>query len=68
MQYKSASSGEFYWLNTIKWKMILTFVNEWVRSLKKKIQDFTGVWTRDLTMPMQCSNQQSYEATDVGSW
>ena len=34
---------------------------------KKKIQDFNGVWTRDLAIPVRCSNQLSYEATDVGS-
>ena len=33
-----------------------------------KIQDFNEVWTRDLTIQMRCSNQLSYEATDVGSW
>ena len=33
-----------------------------------KIQDFNGVWTRDLTVPVRHSNQLSYEATDVGSW
>ena len=33
-----------------------------------KIQDFNGVWNRDLVIPVQCSNQLSYEATDVGSW
>ena len=33
-----------------------------------KSQDFNGVWTRDLTIPMRRSNQLSYEATDVGSW
>ena len=38
-----------------------------VRSLKK-IQDFDGIWTPDLTIPVQRSNQLSYEATDVGSW
>ena len=37
-----------------------------LRSLK--IQDFNGVWTRDLAIPMRRSNQLSYEATDVGSW
>ena len=31
-----------------------------------KIQDFNGVWTRDLTIPVRRSNQLSYEATDVG--
>ena len=33
----------------------------------KKIQDFNGAWTRDLAIPVRCSNQLSYEATDVGS-
>ena len=31
-----------------------------------KSQDFNGVSTRDLTIPMRRSNQLSYEATDVG--
>ena len=35
---------------------------------EKKIQDFNGIWTRDLVIPVQCSNQLSYEVTDVGSW
>ena len=33
-----------------------------------KLQDFNGVWTRDLAIPVQRSNELSYEATDVGSW
>ena len=33
-----------------------------------KNQDFNGVWTRDLAIPVRRSNQLSYEATDVGSW
>ena len=33
-----------------------------------KSQDFNGVWTCDLTIPVRRSNQLSYEATDVGSW
>ena len=33
-----------------------------------KGQDFHGVWTRDLAIPVRRSNQLSYEATDVGSW
>ena len=28
----------------------------------KKIQDFNGIWTHDLMIPVQCSNQLSYEA------
>ena len=38
-----------------------------IRSLKK-IQHFKGVWTHDLAIPVQFSNQLSYEGTDVGSW
>ena len=33
-----------------------------------KSQDFNGVWTRDLAIPVRRSNQLSYEVTDVGSW
>ena len=33
-----------------------------------KIQDINGIWTRDLAIPVRCSHQLSYEATDVGSW
>ena len=33
-----------------------------------KSQDFNGVWTHDLVIPVRHSNQLSYEATDVGSW
>ena len=32
-----------------------------------KSQDFNGVWTRDLAIPVRRSNQLNYEATDVGS-
>ena len=31
-----------------------------------KSQDFNGIWTRDLAMPVRHSNQLSYEATDSG--
>ena len=33
-----------------------------------KMQDFNGVWTRDLAILVRRSNQLSYDATDVGSW
>ena len=33
-----------------------------------KSQDFNGVWSRDLAIPVRRSNQLSYEATDIGSW
>ena len=32
-----------------------------------KSQDFNGLWTRDVAIPVRCSNQLNYEATDVGS-
>ena len=38
--------------------------NNCVRRLKKNIQDFNGIWTRDLAILVRCSNQLSYEATD----
>ena len=37
-----------------------------IRSLKK-IQDFNGVWTRDLAITSAMLYQLSFEATDVGS-
>ena len=33
-----------------------------------KIQDFKGIWTRDLGIPVRRSTQLSYEATDFESW
>ena len=33
-----------------------------------KILDLNGVWIRDLAIPVQRSNQLSYEATAFGSW
>ena len=33
----------------------------------ENFQDFGEVWTRDLAIPVWCSNQLSYEAIDVGS-
>ena len=46
-----------------KWRVILSVVNAiyaiaW--EAWKKIQDFNGVWTRDLAKPVGCSNQLSY--------
>ena len=32
-----------------------------------KSEDFNGVWTCDLTTPVRCSKQLSYEAIEVGS-
>ena len=39
-------------------------LRNYVRSLKKN-QDFNGIWTRDLAIPVRLSNQLSYKATDV---
>ena len=33
----------------------------------KKIQDFNGVWTRDLAITCAMLYQLTYEATDVGT-
>ena len=55
--------------NWIKWKKFPA-VTEFMRLLKnlKKIQDFNEIWTRNLAIPVRCSNQLSYEATEIGSW
>ena len=50
--------------------MILAVVNAIYAIAKrslKEILDFNGVWTLDLALPVRCSNQLNYEATDVGS-
>ena len=38
-----------------------------VKKPEKNIQDFNGVWTRDLAITGAMLYQLSYEATDVGS-
>ena len=38
------------------------------KKAEKKFQDFNGVWTCALAIPVRCFNQMSYEATYVGSW
>ena len=50
--------------------MILTVMNSIyaIAYIEAWNQDFNGVWTRDLEIPVRCSNQLSYEGTDVGSW
>ena len=50
--------------------MILAVMNEtyaiaYIEAWKS--QDFSGVWTRNLAIPVQRSNELSNEATDVGS-
>ena len=45
------------------WTQLLQFRREaW------KIQDFNGIWTRDLASPVRRSTQLSYEATDAERW
>ena len=50
--------------------MILAVTKQFLQLRKEawKIQDFNGVWTHDLAIPVRRSNQLSYEATDVGRW
>ena len=55
----------------IKWSYDLRSCERNFLQLRReawKIQDFNGVWTRELAIPVRRSNQLSYEATDVGSW
>ena len=35
---------------------------------EKNVQDFNGIWTRDVSMPVRRSNQLSYETTNVERW
>ena len=35
---------------------------------EKEVQDFNGIWTRDVSMPVRRSNQLSYETTNVERW
>ena len=39
-----------------------------LRKKPKKNQDFNWIWTRNPAIPVRCSNQLNYEATDAGSW
>ena len=53
-----------------KWNQMKTDPRSYMQLRKdawKEIKDFNGVWTRELAIPVRCSNQLSYEATDVGS-
>ena len=61
-----------YWTADLKsskvWSSQLWTKFKQLRIEAWKIQDFNGVWTRDLTLPVRRSNQVSYEATDAGNW
>ena len=49
--------------------MIVAIMNAiYAIAYSPKIQDFNGVWTRDLEIPVRRSSQLSYESTGVGSW
>ena len=50
-----------------KWSSQWTQFMESCKEAWKKIQDFNGVWTHDLTITAAMLYQLSYEATDVGS-
>ena len=57
-------------LKKIKWRYDpRSYERNFCNCVKKPetIQDFNGVWTRNLAIPVRRSNQLSYEATDVGS-
>ena len=58
------------WNQVKLWSSQLTLWEQFLQLRREawKIQDFNGVWTRDLAIPVRRSNQLSYEATDVGSW
>ena len=58
----------------IYWTADLKSSELWLRTQFKQLrweawksQDFNGLWTRDLAIPVRRSNQLSYEATDVNS-
>ena len=50
-----------------KWSSQWTQFMQLRKEAWKKIQDFNGVWTRDLAITVAMLYQLSYEATDVGS-
>ena len=48
------------------WQLWTQFMQQLRKKAEKKnIQDFNGIWTRDLAIPVRCSNQLSYETTDI---
>ena len=61
-----------YWTADLKssklWSSQLWTQFKQLRIEAWKSQDFNGVCTRDLAIPVRRSNELNYEATDVGSW
>ena len=54
-------------MKMMKWSSQWTQFMQLRKEAWKKIQDFNGVWTRDLAITGAMLYQLSYEATDVGS-
>ena len=50
-----------------KWSSQWTQFMQLRKEAWKKIQDFNGVWTRDLAITCAMLYQLTYEATDVGT-
>ena len=46
-------------------QLLTQFFMQLRKKPEKKIQDFNGIWTRDLAIPVRRSNQLSYKAIDV---
>ena len=61
-----------YWTAELKsselWSSQLWTQLKQLRIEAWKSQDFNGVWTRDLAIPVRRSKQLSYKPIDVGSW
>ena len=55
----------YFWPDIVRWPAVICSPATGFLNYQKT---FNGVWTRDLAIPVQRSNQQSYEATNVGSW
>ena len=68
MEGRSINYYYYYYYYSIKlWSSQLWTLFMQLHMEAWKIQDFNGVWTRDLATPVQRYNQLSYEATNVGS-
>ena len=62
-----------YWTANVKsselWysQLLKQFMQLYIKKPETS-QDFNRFWTRDLVILVRCSNQLSYDATDIGSW
>ena len=50
-----------------KWSLQLTQFMQLRREAWKKIQDFNGVWTRDLAIPVRCSTNWTMKPLTLGA-